>query len=184
MFIVFSSTHIFESTSESFDEMRRPFKKTERGWFQGEGNGFTFVWVVARKRVENLNENRGSRPLTCRAIDRKMHRRRVGCNQRPGEIRLQPVQTDFSTPKPADTEFFWFSLIRRFANFVWETLATRKSRKSFKKRNLNPFLFVFRFSWFWLSKFKDKDRTWFESCCYFFSTFVRCVSRKKTFEKK
>ena len=100
---------------------------------------------------------------------------------RSGYNRFKPTSRH---PKPASTEFFWFSLIRRFANFVWETLATRKSRKSFKKRNLNPFLFVFRFSWFWLSKFKDKDRTWFESCCYFFSTFVRCVSRKKTFEKK
>lgn len=180
MFIVFSSTHIFESTSESFDEMRRPFKKTERGWFQGEGNGFTFVWVVATKRLKigGLGHSPVAQ-LTERCTD--VASAATNDQVRSGYNRFKPTSRH---PKPADTEFFWFSLIRRFANFVWETLATRKSRKSFKKRNLNPFFLIFRFSWFWLSKFKDKDRTWFESCCYFFSTFVRCVSRKKTFEKK
>ena len=99
---------------------------------------------------------------------------------RSGYNRFKPTSRH---PKPASTEFFWFSLIRRFANFVWETLATRKSRKSFKKRNLNPFLFVFRFSWFWLSKFKDKDRTWFESCCLFFRLSFVASQGKKLMKK-
>ena len=97
---------------------------------------------------------------------------------RSGYNRFKPISRHRNRLAPNFSGFRWFGDSR----ILFEKLSPPESLENLSRNE--TWIRFFRFSWFWLSKFKDKDRTWFESCCYFFRLSFVASQGKKTDEKK